>query len=1174
MAPENSMRTASSLQRYRPAIFALTALALGCTLYSIYGLPFTNNSPKPNSLRRRPHARRRRQRTRQTDSTEDASQEPDGLGNTRDSPSGVRPLRESEEREDDRTEAHSDLSWGPENVEEEESKDGQSLLTLLYRIAEEQNRKDGYVHRGVQCNSCNESPIRGIRYRCVNCTDYDLCEQCEAMQIHPKTHLFYKIRIPAPYIGAHKERQPVLYPGKPKAVVQDLRKEKLDRYCRETGLKVEEIEAMWEQFRCMAAADWPGDPDHYHLAIDRATFDKCFVPTASSRQLPPSLIYDRIFSYYDSNNDGLIGFEEFVKGLASLKRKNFDEHLKRIFKGYDLDGDGFIDRRDMLRMFNSYYTLTRELTAEVVAGMQDDTDEGDAREIISGGQPISSAFTGSIPPADSSRTGQGKERDTLGDDVIIDSGGAVHKEQAQPAFDVNELAAENADRIVYNGRQQRASGKEIWEVAFASDFPTIRSELSSLGCKVPNDVIDDESQYRRQLQVKLAADFMRRRIARRGAIMSRRHRQCFMADVEEKPQGPLDNMSERNGTPSDYIVPTPMSNNLAILEAVHHLDDELISELDQLIEKLHWPLEEDPEWLRDAILDLIRDGWKEESLAHDLDGYSPDPSIVSKFVQDVRATLHRSASKVRKEHDFSEVLREAKFPDRSVSPSHETSEERVKDVHDDQDSRSAASSSLAECSVNDQWVGFEALEPEADVGREVVYQVTQEALNELLDPMFRLREDLALLAISSLESRKRSRSRIIATCSDDKRLLMVNDYLEGYQRRWREGEGGIIQAPSDPLICGEADSFRQFVIDMELEFEDTLTGVSCPHCTEQGKRGSTPTDHHKTSCDHDTLGKTTALGGRRRLSQERPSQGEHCPRCAKEGRTNFIKQDFCEQCGQPATAKIKLLTRLREIISRAVGSKSLDDTVQSSKRPEQVVPIEALEGGAAHRSDQEMAPMTPPIETSQETTADARDGTSAPVTDDDEIYPEMAIDLHGAITAFNEADVSAVEAGIASQPLEDLLAESGYSAVVASDMPEPSRASDPSGDADPVSNKAYPVASTPDPTLPQNRPDLPDQSPLTPTSPTTRDANPDRSSIAKDTDSDTDTMERSDYIPGQGKPTDPVCRFFATLDILEAEDKERGGPGRLNYEEFEQIMKGKKGGALSFLASWVEVGGF
>ena len=44
--------------------------------------------------------------------------------------------------------------------------------------------------------------------------------------------------------------------------------------------------------------------------------------------------------------------------------------------------------------------------------------------------------------------------------------------------------------------------------------------------------------------------------------------------------------------------------------------------------------------------------------------------------------------------------------------------------------------------------------------------------------------------------------------------------------------------------------------------------------------------------------------------------------------------------------------------------------------------------------------------------------------------------------------------------------------------------------------------------------------------------------------------------------------------MVEHEDEERGGPGRLSFEEFEEIMKGDKGPGLGFLDSWIEMASF
>ncbi|KAI9376688.1 major facilitator superfamily-domain-containing protein [Aspergillus egyptiacus] len=322
------------------------------------------------------------------------------------------------------------FSWREGNNDSLQAREGQNLLNLLYHIAEDQARKDGYIHRGVTCNSCGAMPIQGIRYRCANCIDYDLCETCEAMQVHIKTHLFYKVRIPAPFLGNPRQSQPVWYPGKPSMLPRTLPRSLAKRLMKETGFEGTELEALWDQFRCLANREWSDDPSRLYMAIDRKTFDRCFVPNTSTRPPPPSLIYDRMFAFYDTNNDGLIGFEEFLKGLASLNNKSNDERLRRVFRGYDIDGDGYVERKDFLRVFRAYYTLSRELTRDMVAGMEDDFLEGGARDVVLGSQPISSAFPGSIPSGEPSRTGEGKRVNQDGDMEIMDSEGVLRPDGA------------------------------------------------------------------------------------------------------------------------------------------------------------------------------------------------------------------------------------------------------------------------------------------------------------------------------------------------------------------------------------------------------------------------------------------------------------------------------------------------------------------------------------------------------------------------------------------------------------------------------------------------------------------------------------------------------------------------------------------------------------------------
>lgn len=34
-------------------------------------------------------------------------------------------------------------------------------------------------HKRVICDGCQMNPIMGVRYKCAECEDYDLCERCE-----------------------------------------------------------------------------------------------------------------------------------------------------------------------------------------------------------------------------------------------------------------------------------------------------------------------------------------------------------------------------------------------------------------------------------------------------------------------------------------------------------------------------------------------------------------------------------------------------------------------------------------------------------------------------------------------------------------------------------------------------------------------------------------------------------------------------------------------------------------------------------------------------------------------------------------------------------------------------------------------------------------------------------
>ena len=52
--------------------------------------------------------------------------------------------------------------------------------------------KNSYLHENYICNNCQMSPIKGIRYHCLECNDFDICEKCEARINHK--HPLFKIK--------------------------------------------------------------------------------------------------------------------------------------------------------------------------------------------------------------------------------------------------------------------------------------------------------------------------------------------------------------------------------------------------------------------------------------------------------------------------------------------------------------------------------------------------------------------------------------------------------------------------------------------------------------------------------------------------------------------------------------------------------------------------------------------------------------------------------------------------------------------------------------------------------------------------------------------------------------------------------------------------------------------
>nr|XP_057941670.1 calaxin-like [Doryrhamphus excisus] len=67
-----------------------------------------------------------------------------------------------------------------------------------------------------------------------------------------------------------------------------------------------------------------------------------------------------MFRTFDKDNDGFIGMKEWIEGLSVFLRGTLDERIKYCFQVYDLNGDHYITREEMLQMLRYSLRLPGE----------------------------------------------------------------------------------------------------------------------------------------------------------------------------------------------------------------------------------------------------------------------------------------------------------------------------------------------------------------------------------------------------------------------------------------------------------------------------------------------------------------------------------------------------------------------------------------------------------------------------------------------------------------------------------------------------------------------------------------------------------------------------------------------------------------------------------------------
>ncbi|KAL8865698.1 MAG: hypothetical protein Q9174_006749, partial [Haloplaca sp. 1 TL-2023] len=582
---------------------------------------------------------------------------------------------------------------------------------------------------------------------------------------------------------------------------------KIDLY-QKTGIQDKQLDAYWEQFQCLAASDYPGDPHGFEIAIDRRAFNQCFIPNSTVRDPAPNLLYDRMFAFYDTNDDGLIGFEEFLAGIASINKRDSkqDEQVFRakIFRAYDVDNDGFVDRKDFLRMFRGYQTLTMELTKQVVSGMEDEFfDEEDARELIAGSQPLSSIFAGPIPLGQPSQGRTGKSEDRHGDDTVSDGQGVLREEDEHPDPDREDVfPSTDPDIRFVDYAEQRAFGdcfwliyerfrrqsmKERWDGAGPMANHTLKTHINASvlqGLEKPKDITESSERLLKSCadQEDIGRSWWERTIVRRRAVDKRRRARQFCLDDDLMAKRRIGRSGDEvylapqflEAEDLDYMRITSL-DRIAKLGASEDFRAKAISAIEE-----QWPKYSNVPEAVDRIEGWIRNRGRWYEMALNLAENQDEKILAAASIVGIylcKLEFHEQSVDLHTS-EVNSVCNGARSS--SVPPA---------DVVTDTAQNHRSPSPRPERTINVQYKGRQAtpsnLESEANTVRGVIHQVTEDAMNELLNPMFKLRESMALQEESTRARRTRHHQEIedyLRLRSDVK--VSLKELLGMYQERW------------------------------------------------------------------------------------------------------------------------------------------------------------------------------------------------------------------------------------------------------------------------------------------------------------------------------------------------------------------------------------------------------
>ncbi|XP_013783403.1 calsenilin-like [Limulus polyphemus] len=131
--------------------------------------------------------------------------------------------------------------------------------------------------------------------------------------------------------------------------------ERLDVLCKATHFTRKEIRLMYQGFKQECPTGMVNEDSFKEI------FSQFFPQGDATRYA------HYVFSTFKQlSNGGALTFEQFISLLSTISRGPITEKLKWIFDLYDINGDGFISKQEMLHIVSSIYEMLGHYTEPVV----------------------------------------------------------------------------------------------------------------------------------------------------------------------------------------------------------------------------------------------------------------------------------------------------------------------------------------------------------------------------------------------------------------------------------------------------------------------------------------------------------------------------------------------------------------------------------------------------------------------------------------------------------------------------------------------------------------------------------------------------------------------------------------------------------------------------------------